>query len=279
MLNYLYAVLESEARLAASALGLDPGLGVMHMDAPARDNLACDPMEPVRPLVDAYVLNWLMHQPLKREWFFEERNGTCRLMGRFAERLSETTRTWAQAVAPIAERVAKGIWTARVSPQRRGLATRLTQQNRREAKGSSPEPIKSPAKPPRLCRVCGVAISRGETHCAACWAECGAERMVTIAAKGRLLAQTAQAQARRKAARRRNLAAERVWNPSDQPAWLTERVYVNEIQPRLAKVSASTLASALKVSTPYAVDVRAGRYRPHPRHWLTLAGLVSIKPD
>jgi CRISPR/Cas system-associated endonuclease Cas1 len=32
MLNYLYAVLESEARLAASALGLDPGLGVMHAD-------------------------------------------------------------------------------------------------------------------------------------------------------------------------------------------------------------------------------------------------------
>ena len=30
MLNYLYALLESEARLAVAALGLDPGLGVMH---------------------------------------------------------------------------------------------------------------------------------------------------------------------------------------------------------------------------------------------------------
>src|SRR5262245_6528933 len=58
MLNYLYAVLESEARLAASALGLDPGLGVMHMDTNARDSLACDLMEPVRPILDAYVLNW-----------------------------------------------------------------------------------------------------------------------------------------------------------------------------------------------------------------------------
>ena len=49
MLNYLYAVLESEARLAAAALGLDPGIGVMHVDSPARDSLACDLMEPVRP--------------------------------------------------------------------------------------------------------------------------------------------------------------------------------------------------------------------------------------
>jgi len=33
MLNYLYAVLESEARFAAAALGLDPGLGVLHVDS------------------------------------------------------------------------------------------------------------------------------------------------------------------------------------------------------------------------------------------------------
>src|SRR5207237_8422579 len=44
MLNYLYALLESEARLAAAALGLDPGLGVLHVDTPARDSLACDIM-------------------------------------------------------------------------------------------------------------------------------------------------------------------------------------------------------------------------------------------
>ncbi len=50
ILNYLYAVLESEARLAAAALGLDPGLGMAHVDTKARDSLACDFMElcPVR---------------------------------------------------------------------------------------------------------------------------------------------------------------------------------------------------------------------------------------
>jgi CRISPR/Cas system-associated endonuclease Cas1 len=30
ILNYLYAVLESETRLAVAALGLDPGLGFWH---------------------------------------------------------------------------------------------------------------------------------------------------------------------------------------------------------------------------------------------------------
>jgi len=59
ILNYLYALLESEARLAATAMGLDPGLGVLHADTDARDSLACDLMEPIRPHVDAFVLNWL----------------------------------------------------------------------------------------------------------------------------------------------------------------------------------------------------------------------------
>jgi len=32
MLNYLYAILESEARLAIAEVGLDPGIGVLHSD-------------------------------------------------------------------------------------------------------------------------------------------------------------------------------------------------------------------------------------------------------
>jgi len=111
MLNYLYALLESESRLAAAALGLDPGIGLMHTDTDARDSLACDLMEPVRPLVDSYVLDWITREPLRREWFFEQRNGNCRLMASFAVRLSETAQTWGRAVAPIAEWVARELWT------------------------------------------------------------------------------------------------------------------------------------------------------------------------
>ena len=209
ILNYLYAVLESETRLAAAALGLDPGLGVMHMDTNSRDSLACDVMEPVPPIVDAYVLNWLIHQPLKREWFFEERNGACRLMAQFTERLSETAPTWAQAVAPIAERVARQLWTTvRTSQRVGGPATRLTEQHRRDAKGQSLRPIAPPRMPPRVCRTCGAAMPSGETQCRACWDKTLTERMLPIAGKGRILSQTPEAQARRAATRRCQ------WRPS-----------------------------------------------------------------
>jgi len=73
ILNYLYAILESEARLAVAGMGLDPGLGVLHRDNRARDSLACDLMEAVRPKVDAYMFDWIsrgiLHQTgfLKRE--------------------------------------------------------------------------------------------------------------------------------------------------------------------------------------------------------------------
>src|SRR6202043_3936263 len=116
VLNYLYSVLESESRLAAASLGLDPGLGVLHVDTDARDSLACDLMEPIRPEVDAYLLKWILNGPLRREWFFEERDGNCRLMGSFAARLSETAPTWSQSVAPIAERVSRTLWTKRSRP-------------------------------------------------------------------------------------------------------------------------------------------------------------------
>jgi CRISPR/Cas system-associated endonuclease Cas1 len=57
MLNYLYTILESETRIAAAALGLDPGLGVLHVDRNNRDSMACDLMEPIRPKIDAYRMH------------------------------------------------------------------------------------------------------------------------------------------------------------------------------------------------------------------------------
>lgn len=67
MLNYLYAVLESEARLSAAAFGLDPGLGVLHVDSGNRDSLALDLLEPIRPQVDSYLLDWITRKPLIRQ--------------------------------------------------------------------------------------------------------------------------------------------------------------------------------------------------------------------
>jgi CRISPR-associated endonuclease Cas1 len=69
ILNYLYAILESEARIAALTMGLDPGMGVMHADQRARDSLACDLMEAIRPNVDEYALDLLQSRALRSAIF------------------------------------------------------------------------------------------------------------------------------------------------------------------------------------------------------------------
>jgi hypothetical protein len=280
ILNYLYALLESESRLAAAALGLDPGLGLLHVDKPNRDSLACDLMEPARPHVDALVLDWITREPLRREWFFEQRDGTCRLMGTFAVRLSQTATTWGRAVAPFAEWVARTLSsTITKSARQFAPATRLTQRHRREAKGGmSIRPSKPAPRPQPICRVCGTSIQAGQSYCAVCVISISRDNLIEVARSGRVAAQSPEAQARRAATKRRHDVARRGWLASSQPAWLDNETYTNKIQPRLATITVLAIASAIGVSMPYATDIRAGRRRPHPRHWQALAQLVGVSP-
>jgi hypothetical protein len=277
MLNYLYAVLESESRLAAVALGLDPGLGLLHVDLEARDSFACDLMEAIRPHIDGYVLDWLTRDvPLRRAWFHEEPNGNCRLMASFVTLLSETAPLWARAVAPIAERVAQMLWSTARKPSRDAqLPARLTQRHRRQARYDAPGAADEQSSTLRTCPGCGTPLKRRTARCAACESKEATKRLVEVAAQGRLLAHNPDAQARRAEARRRDLRAVREWKESEQPAWLTEQFYSAEIQPRLQSITLSTLSSALGVSRTYASNVRAGRRRPHPRHWIGLAKLLG----
>jgi len=278
ILNYLYAILESEARLAAAALGLDPGLGVLHVDSRTRDSLACDLMEPVRPKVDAFLLDWLRRGLVRREWFFEQRDGNCRLMGEFAQQLSETARTWRDAVAPYAERCAKILWsTVAGAFNNRFNATPLTQNRRRAAKGGATASVSNPLpNPPTVCRHCGKPIRRGTESCSTCSKVNSREALLKAAQKGRIAAQQPQALARLGEKQRSHRLAELAWKPEDKPAWLDETVYATQVHPKLANYSISRIAMTLGVSLPYASDIRAGRKKPHPRHWLALAGLADI---
>jgi CRISPR-associated endonuclease Cas1 len=278
ILNYLYSVLESETRLAAAALGLDPGLGFIHVDAPARDSLACDLMEPVRPKVDAYLLDWLTQQPLRREWFFEQRDGNCRLMGSFAVRLSESAPVWARAVAPLAEWVASKLWSGRGKQSKNaGPPTHLTQTHRRQVKTASstlPE-IRAPRRE-NICRGCGKPIAKDSNNCPTCYLPSAAEQLKNAAHAGRVGAHTPSAEARRGKTQRRQAAARRAWRSSEPSLSLTEDVYVTRIQPLLVHASTSAIRSALGVSRGYAADIRRGKRRPHPRHWQALAQLAGL---
>jgi hypothetical protein len=277
MLNYMYALLESEARLAAAALGLDPGIGFLHVDTDARDSLACDLMEPVRPKVDAFLLGWISTQPLRREWFFEQRDGSCRLMAPFASRLSESAPAWRQQVAPIAEWVSRVLWaTFKHGRKWMSAPTHLTQSKRRDAKGKPHPPSLSLPQPTHLCRTCGKNATRGYERCGSCRAAISTERLVEAAFKGRLLSHLPDATAKRIAGRRRHAAAIRAWKSTDQPEWLTEEVYRRDIQSKLASVKLPTLMAAMGISKPYAINIRNGKRLPHPRHWLRLAELVQV---
>jgi CRISPR-associated endonuclease Cas1 len=280
MLGYLYAVLESESRLAAAALGLDPGIGVLHVDAPARDSLACDLMEAVRPQVDGFLVDWVTREPLRREWFFEQGNGNCRLMASLAVRLSETAPTWGRAVAPVAEWVAATLWSRERKPIRDvALPTRLTQRHKREAKGKSPLP--PPISPPRrenLCLGCGKVIRIGGTNCAECAIGGATKRLISAASLGRMAARSPESRAKHVASRQRHAEACSAWDASTQPAWLTGEVFAQKVQPLLGKIPTSAIRSQIGVSRWYAGRIRQG-YRPHPRHWQALAELVGISSN
>jgi hypothetical protein len=281
ILNYLYAILESESRLAAAVLGLDPGIGVLHVDAEARDGLACDLMEAVRPQVDAFLVDWITRETLKREWFFEQRNGNCRLMASLASRLSETAPNWGRAVAPVAEWVAQSFWTKNRKPPlgEKRLPTPLTQRRRSEGRGNEFILNTTPApRPKNVCAGCGVTTKEGQ-NCPKCGRELSREKLIELAKRGRVAAQSPESQKKRSETHLRHGAAKRAWRASPKPAWLTESIYMETIHPMLGKVTISTIASTLGISESYAADIRAGRHRPHPRHWLALAELAGISEE
>jgi CRISPR-associated endonuclease Cas1 len=281
VLNYCFALLQAETRLCLSALGLDPGLGIgLHTDTANRDSLALDVLEPIRPELERWVLDWISTEPFRRSDFFETGSGNCRLMSGLCKKLSDTCSVWRKLVAPWAEYVAQALWTASKPKHHTDLIrpTRLTQKRRTEAKGAAWTPrIKTP-KSEHLCPGCGKTIQDRSRECAQCAVGTATKKMLDAARIGRLTANGPEAQAKRAIKARKNALAQHSWKASDQPAWLTKELFEQKIQPRLANVSMSVIRSSLAISKWYASKIRQG-YRPHPRHWLALARLVKAPPN
>ena len=276
LLNFIFAVCESEARLALAILGLDPGIGFLHLPRANRDSLAFDIMEPVRPEVERWLYQWLSAEPLRRADFFETATGNCRLMSHLCARLSETAPTWGKVIAPWAEYVARTLWAA-TSPSKseRRLSTPLTQQHRRIAKGRPPfSEVKAP-KPEHLCRGCGKKVQGDSTNCVECDLKIATKRLVEVAKTGRVAGHTPEAIAKEAATHRRHAQAKAAWSPGKQPSWLTEQFFSEKIPAALAQASATAIAKRIGVSRWYAGRIREG-YRPHPRHWQALADLAGV---
>jgi CRISPR-associated endonuclease Cas1 len=279
ILNYCFALLEAETRIAISAIGLDRCLGLgLHTDTANRDSLVFDVLEPVRPHVEDWVLNWIKREPLRRADFFEASTGNCRIKNALAARLGDTSPTWSKLVAPWAEYVAQELWKGVGRKDGRTiLPTHLTQQHRRQAKGGS-EPSKVFAPhPQKVCLGCGQPLKRTRRkHCAACGVAISRANLIQIAYRGRIASKSPESLAKQSAAQKRQRAARRQWNPDNLPVWLTLESYREMVLPKLAHVTVPTIAASIRVSEPYASRLRKGMHIPHPMHWQTLAELTGV---
>lgn len=173
LLNYSYALAEAECRLAAIAVGLDPGIGISHTDKKARDSLVLDLLEPVRPVVDAAVLRMLDRRYFRASDFHETAQGACRLLPPLTHELAEHMPTYARAIAPIAEHVAHAL--AESSPGQIELRTPLTRSNTTGAQqlGARSARRGTPPSAPKgspTCRNCGTTLAEAKRQlCPAYW--------------------------------------------------------------------------------------------------------------
>jgi CRISPR-associated endonuclease Cas1 len=277
LLNYTNAVAESECRLAAAVCGLDPGIGFIHTDTANRDSLALDLIEVIRPSIEAWLLDWLLREPLRRSDFFETANGHCRISPDLCSKLSETAPTWGKLVAPWAEYVAHSLYSGRSrrTASVRGLKTPLTQSHRRDAKGARLPEVRLP-KTEHHCTGCGKLIKNERENCGTCAVSGATERLENVARLGRVAAQSAEARAKHAESERRHAMARSAWDASSQPDWLTSEFFSEKVQPLLANISTSMIRSCIGVSRWYASKIRQG-YRSHPRHWQALAELAGVQ--
>jgi hypothetical protein len=234
-------------------------------------------MEPVRPIVDAYLLDWINRGTLRREWFFEERNGNCRLMSTLTAQLAETITSWRNAVGPFAEGISKVLWMERPKNDRPRLPpTRLTQRHRRIAKGNSSIDDIQLLQIELRCKTCGAPITKGSTYCVRCAVGVSKENLLKAAKAGRVATVRPKAQAMRSITQRRQAAALKAWKEADRPSWLDRNMYLKKVQPRLVKFTLQAIMETLKISRPYAANIRDAKCVPHPRHWLPLAVLAGV---
>jgi CRISPR-associated endonuclease Cas1 len=275
ILNYLYAILEAESAIALWALGLDPGLGVIHADQSSRLSLACDVMEAARPEVDGFLLDYLTKRRFSFNDFVERSDGTCRVSIGIARELALTSGYWTSAVAPIVEAVADLMMGDGV----RSLPKPLTAERRVKAGDPTRQPAKRAIRirAPQFCPECGELTESTAVYCARCQpvrrevaldrlAESGSRARAALRGEGPLITDWGRAALRRHL--QENVAAIAKWDTENGRADI--ETYWRDVFPKLRVVSVRKLAKASGLSISYCSSIRRGLRVPHARHWAML---------
>ena len=285
LLNYLYALLSAEAAFACHAIGLDPGLGIFHMDRDhdsARSALAFDVMEACRPAVDAYVLALITERTLSMDQLGETREGTCRLASTLASELAGTLPFWREQVAPHTERLAHTLQRA-TRPELAPQATPLTHANLiaaldKRAPGRKRRRAPAKAVIPRTCEHCGAPIKGRRRYCGACAHERTAAEQAAAERRAAALLdelRTRQGGTGQLVSERGILMAgqhrkAREWSGERRPPW-----EFSPIREALEGIPVVSMAAATELSETYCQAIRSGRVTPHPRHWDALRQLAD----
>ena len=283
LLNYLYAILETEVRLAILTIGLDPGMGILHADQKSRDSFVFDVIEPLRPVVDGHLLTLLERRTFGKREFFETRQGACRLMPPLPQALAELAPEMAKLAAPVVEQVAKRLSEARgTKAQPLTIPTLLTEANRsvgRDAVRVKPmREAKVELTVPRACKACGVVLLRQDRgHCNECmprevrasataFREAGRMKLAALRAEGEDPAHSEEANRQRGIKVSQAQKAFRQWNAA-HGGEADPEVFRRDILPRLQSVSLGMMAKATGLSQSYCSSIRRGLHVPHQRHW------------
>jgi CRISPR-associated protein Cas1 len=293
--------LEVETRIALIGRGLDPGLALFHADEANRQSLAADVMEPVRPHVDAFVLNLARTRTFTAKDFAETREGACRLASSLAQELAPTMATWAKLTAPYAETIARHV--ARLAKSGLGMAapTRPSVSRDRARVGVRVKPIAAPAMPKasrsipiatarNTCRSCGAKLAiRKRLFCDQCLPDrrdealaavmpkfnaAGSVKIEAMRAAGHDPTTTPEAQRRRAASASQQRKAVVAWRDDGS---LDAVDFRRDILPKLQGLAVRVIAEAMSASISHGSKVRGGKLVPHKRHWKTLTSLMREK--
>ncbi len=106
LLNLCYKLAEAEASFACVRLGLDAGLGVVHADMAGRGSLALawDHLEPLRPVIDCFLLELVAKRSFRKRDLAERSDGHVPVIPPRAHELAAMMPAWRRAAAPAPRR-------------------------------------------------------------------------------------------------------------------------------------------------------------------------------
>lgn len=286
MLNYLYALAEVECRLALLAVGLDPGLGWAHRDAPYRDSAALDVLEVLRPEVDDYLMRMLTTRTLARRDFAELPSGQVRLMPDLARSLVTTLPTWERIASQEAHRIAKLLARSAGGNVRiPGAHSRGARGKGRTTMGRGSSKAASGARlVPNGCRECGLIVEdRHRLYCDECLPRFKNQRTEKLVGVARAAlaemraspndpAKTPEAIAKRVAGHAERRRAALAWE-KENPGPHNAEIFKSEIAPSLSAVTLPQMMQVTGLSSAYCWRIRRGDRVPHPMHWESLRNL------